>query len=79
MCQPKLLVQRVVFCMLKSGCHRRMLPNDFPKRQLVCYCFNKWKFDGTIEEIHEILWDKAQEYRQGMFSQSWIDRFTMYD
>ncbi|OAV64343.1 hypothetical protein Barb6XT_02840 [Bacteroidales bacterium Barb6XT] len=42
-----------VFCMLKTGCQRRMLPQDFPNRQLVYYCFNKRKRDGSIEEIHE--------------------------
>jgi putative transposase len=26
----------------KTGVQRQMLPKDFPKRQLVCYYFNKW-------------------------------------
>ena len=48
-----------IFYMLKTGCQWRMLPNDFPKWQLVYYYFNKWKLNGTIEEIHEILRDKT--------------------
>jgi transposase len=44
-----------IFHMLKTGCQRRMLSNDFPKRQSVYSCFSKWKMDGTIEEIHEII------------------------
>ncbi|OAV73012.1 hypothetical protein Barb7_03014 [Bacteroidales bacterium Barb7] len=35
-------------------------PMIFPNGNY-CYCFNKWKFDGTIEEIHEILWDKIHK------------------
>ena len=50
-----------VFYMLKTGCQWRMLPNDFPKWQLVYYYFNKWKLNGTIEEIHEILRDKTRK------------------
>jgi putative transposase len=47
--------------MLKTGCQWRMLPNDFPKWQLIHYYFNKWKLDGMIEEIHEILRDKTRK------------------
>jgi transposase len=32
-----------------------MLPCDFSKWQLVYYYYSKWKEDGTIEEIHEVL------------------------
>ena len=50
-----------IFYMLKTGCQWRMLPNDFPKWQLVYYYFNKWKSDGTIEEIHETLRVKTRK------------------
>jgi Transposase and inactivated derivatives len=50
-----------IFYMLKTGCQWRMLPSDFPKWQLVYYYFNKWKMDGTIDEIHEILRDKTRK------------------
>lgn len=50
-----------VFYMLKTGCQWRMLPNDFPKWQLVYYYFNKWKMDGTIEEIHERIRDRTRK------------------
>ena len=44
-----------LFYILKTGCHWRMLPNDFPKWQLVYYYFAKWRDDGTIEEINDVL------------------------
>jgi putative transposase len=41
--------------LLKTGCQWRMLPSDFPKWQLVYYYFDRWKNDGTFEELNEIL------------------------
>jgi putative transposase len=32
-----------------------MLPNDFPGWKLEYYYFCKWKRNGTIEEVHEVL------------------------
>ena len=44
-----------IFYVLKTGCQWHMLPKEFSRWQLVYYYFNKWKSDGTIEEIHESL------------------------
>jgi putative transposase len=38
-----------------------MLPFDFPDWKLDYYYFTKWKYDGTIEMIHEILRDMARK------------------
>lgn len=38
-----------------------MLPLHFPSWKLVYYYFTKWKNDGTIELIHEILRDKTRK------------------
>ena len=46
--------------MLKTGCQWRMIPSDFPSWKLVYYYFTKWKNDGTIELIHELLRDKTR-------------------
>jgi transposase len=43
-----------MFYLLKTGC-QWLLPCDFPKRQLVYYYCSKWKEDGTIVEIYEVL------------------------
>lgn len=46
-----------LFYMLKTGCQWRMIPDSFPKWELIYYYFTKWKNNGTIELIHEILRD----------------------
>lgn len=50
-----------IFYLLKTGCQWRMLPFDFPDWKLVYYYFTKWKYDGTIEMIHEILRDMTRK------------------
>lgn len=50
-----------LFYLLKTGCQWRMLPLHFPSWKLVYYYFTKWKNDGTIELIHEILRDKTRK------------------
>lgn len=50
-----------LFYLLKSGCQWRMLPLHFPSWKLVYYYFTKWKNDGTIELIHELLRDKTRK------------------
>lgn len=49
-----------IFYILKTGCQWRMLPIHFPSWKLVYYYFSKWKNDGTIELIHEILRDRTR-------------------
>lgn len=50
-----------IFYLLKTGCQWRMIPNCYPKWELIYYYFTKWKNNGTIEMIHEILRDKTRE------------------
>jgi len=50
-----------IFYMLKTGCQWRMIPDSFPKWELIYYYFTKWKNNGTIELIHEILRDKTRK------------------
>ena len=50
-----------IFYLLKTGCQWRMLPLDFPSWKLVYYYFTKWKNDGTIEIIHDLLRDKTRK------------------
>jgi putative transposase len=44
-----------VLYLVKTGCHWRLLPGDFPKWGAVYYYFNTWKKSGIIEQIHESL------------------------
>jgi putative transposase len=49
-----------IFYHLKTGCHWRMLPSDFPKWQTVYYHFSKWSNDGTIEELNDLLRNRTR-------------------
>ena len=45
------------FYLIKTGCQWRMLPNDFPKWQLVYYYYRKW---SDLEEF-DLLFSKLRE------------------
>lgn len=44
-----------LFYLLKTGGQWRMLPLNFPKWELVYYYFSKWKKEGGIELLNEII------------------------
>lgn len=44
----------------KTGCQWRMLPMDFPKWQTVYYYLDKWTWDGTIEQINDLLREQTR-------------------
>ena len=50
-----------IFYLVKTGCQWRMLPKDFPKWELVYYYFTKWKNNGTIDLIHEVVREKVRK------------------
>jgi len=52
---PMREVFNAISYLLKTGCQWCMLPNDFPKWQLVCYYYCQWKNDGTLEEMNDSL------------------------
>jgi putative transposase len=41
--------------LLKTGCQWRMLPKDFAPWNTVYFYYSKWKNEGLIEELNEIL------------------------
>lgn len=53
-------IWNAILFLLKTGCHWRMLPGDFPKWQLVYYYLNKWTYDGTIEQVNDELRDQIR-------------------
>jgi putative transposase len=53
-------IWNAIFYLLKTGCHWRMLPADFPKWQTVYYHFARWTQDGTIEELNDILREQTR-------------------
>ena len=53
-------IWNAIFYVLKTGCQWRMLPNDFPKWQLVYYYFSKWKDEGIIEHIMHMIHEQVR-------------------
>ncbi len=53
-------IVNAILYLVKSGCHWRMLPGDFPKWQIVYYYFATWKNNGIIEQIHELLVEETR-------------------
>lgn len=58
---PLYTIWNAIFYLLKTGCQWRMLPKEYPKWELVYYYYSKWRDDGTIEEVHEILRAKLRK------------------
>jgi putative transposase len=50
-----------IFYVLKTGCQWRMLPQEFPKWQLVYYYFAKWRDDGLFEHINDMMREQARK------------------
>jgi len=54
--------------LVKTGCQWRMLPNDFPKRQLVYYYYSKWAnaegFDLLLSKLREKVRFKKSQNRE---------------
>lgn len=45
-----------VLYVLETGCQWRHLPKDFPPRSTVWAYFDLWRYDGTLDRIHETLY-----------------------
>jgi len=48
-------ILNAIFYLLRSGCHWRMLPHDFPKWKTVYHYFRLWRINGTWERINASL------------------------
>lgn len=49
-----------IFYILRTGCQWRFLPKDFPPKSTVWRYFNKWRHDGTLDTIHDLLRTKVR-------------------
>lgn len=45
-------VVNALLYLLRTGCPWRYLPREFPKRSAVRYYFDKWRADGTLEDLN---------------------------
>jgi transposase len=50
-----------VLYVLETGCQWRHLPKDFPPRSTVWEYFDLWRYDGTLDRIHETLYLTLRE------------------
>ena len=50
-----------IFYLLRTGCQWRYLPKDFPPKSTVWGYFDRWRRDGTLELIHNILRDPVRK------------------
>ena len=48
-------VLNAIFYLLRTGCQWRYLPSEFPPRSTVWRYFDRWRSDGTLERIHDLL------------------------
>lgn len=50
-----------VLYLLETGCQWCHLPKDFPPRSTVWEYFDLWRYDGTLDRIHETLYLALRE------------------
>jgi putative transposase len=53
-----------IFYLVRSGCHWRLLPREFPPWQTVYHYFRVWRIDGTWEHLNATLRERERK-RQG--------------
>lgn len=49
-----------VFYVLRTGCQWRYLPKDFPPQSTVWRYFDEWRYNGTLDTIHDLLRTKVR-------------------
>src|SRR3954468_13660408 len=49
-----------IFYLLRTGCQWRYLPKDFPPKSTVWRYFDEWRYNGTLDTIHDRLRTKAR-------------------
>ena len=54
-------IMNAMLYIVKTGCRWRMLPKDFAPWNTVYFYYRKWKREGVIEEIHDILRSHIRE------------------
>src|ERR1051325_3418301 len=62
--KPTVCRRRILNAILylnRTGCQWRNLPNDFPVWSTVHSCFWRWKWNGTLERIHETLHQSVRQ------------------
>jgi len=53
-------VADAIMYLVKTGCHWRLIPSDFPPWRTVYEYFVQWRATGTLKKIHQILVKKVR-------------------
>src|SRR5262249_48502792 len=53
-----------IFYILRTGCQWRYLPGDLPPKSTVWRYFDRWRHDGTLDRIHDLLRQKVPTAEQ---------------
>src|SRR5215211_5745890 len=49
-----------ILYVLRTGCQWRFLPKDFPPKSTVWRYFDEWRYNGTLDTIHDTLRRKVR-------------------
>src|SRR5947199_1683425 len=49
-----------ILYILRTGCQWRYLPGDLPPKSTVWRYFDRWRSDGTLDRIHDLLRKKVR-------------------
>jgi transposase len=49
-----------ILYVLRTGCQWRFLPKDFPPKSTVWRYFDEWRYNGTLDQIHDALRKKVR-------------------
>jgi transposase len=50
-----------VLYIVRTGCQWRYLPKDFPPKSTVWGYFDEWRYNGTLDAIHDRLRDRVRK------------------
>jgi transposase len=50
-----------IMYVLSTGCQWRYVPKDLPPKSTLFDYFDLWNYDGTLENIHHVLYVKCRE------------------
>jgi putative transposase len=49
-----------IFYLLRTGCQWKFLPKDFPPKSTVWGYYDDWRYNGTLERIHDTLREEVR-------------------
>ena len=49
---------------LSTGCQWRAIPKDLPPKSTIHGYFDLWTYDGTLQQLHHVLYQQCREQAQ---------------